>query len=152
MWTPTTFRARAAALLAGLIAATAMAPLLGPAAPAAAAPSDGRIAFASEVDGDFEIYTIKEDGTERTKLTSTSGDDMGPVWFGSSKIAFASDRDGDFDIYTMNADGSGVTQITQSPGYDGRPTWSPDGTKLAFVSIRSGKNQVHIQNVQKTAD
>ena len=72
---------------------------------------------------------------------------MGPVWFGTSKIAFASDRDGDFDIYTMNADGTGVTQITQSPGYDGRPTWSPDGTKLAFVSARSGKNQIHIQSV-----
>ncbi|HEV7720006.1 MAG TPA: hypothetical protein VGO60_01915 [Iamia sp.] len=135
-------------LLAALVLATALAPLLGPAAPVAAAASDGRIAFASDVDGDFDIYTIKEDGTGRTNLTaSTSADDVGPAWFGSSKIAFASDRDGDFDIYTMNADGSGVTQITQSPGYDGRPTWSPDGTKLAFVSVRSGKNQIHIQSV-----
>ncbi|HMJ79269.1 MAG TPA: hypothetical protein VK507_25010, partial [Iamia sp.] len=147
MWTPTTFRARAAALLAGLIAATAMAPLLGPAAPAAAAPSDGRIIFASDLWGDFDIYSINEDGTGRTTLTGSSADDMSPVWFGTSKIAFASNRDGDFDIYTMNADGSGVTQITQSPGFDGRPTWSPDGTKLAFVSARSGTNQIHIQSV-----
>jgi len=147
MWTPTTFRTRAAALLAGLIAATAMAPLLGPAAPAAAAPSDGRIVFASDLWGDFDIYSINPDGTGRMTLTGSSADDMGPVWFGTSKIAFASNRDGDFDIYTMNADGSGVTQITQSPGYDGRPTWSPDGTKLAFVSARSGVNQIHIQSV-----
>ncbi|HEV7720007.1 MAG TPA: hypothetical protein VGO60_01920 [Iamia sp.] len=147
MWTPTTVRTRAAALLAGLVAVTAIMPLLAPAAPVAAAPTDGRIAFASDLWGDFDIYTINEDGTGRTNITPSSADDMGPAWFGGSKIAFASNRDGDFDIYTMNADGSDVTQITQSPGYDGRPTWSPDGTKLAFVSARSGKNQIHIQSV-----
>jgi Tol biopolymer transport system component len=148
MWTTTpTFRHRAAALLAALVTATALVPLLG-SAPAAAADEGGRIVFASEDGGDFDVITVKPDGSGRTNLTaSSSADDMGPVWFGSTKIAFASDRDGDFDIYTMNADGTGVTQITQSPGYDARPTWSPDGTKIAFVSARSGANQIHIQSV-----
>ena len=37
-------------------------------------------------------------------------------------------------IYTINPDGSGQTQLTSE--YDFRPVWSPDGTKIAFHSLR----------------
>src|SRR6185436_995962 len=43
------------------------------------------------------------------------------------------------ETFTMNPDGTGKTQLT--PSDDGRagcaPSWSPDGTKMAFVSIIS---------------
>src|SRR4051794_25909044 len=48
------------------------------------------------------------------------------------------------DIWTMNADGSGRVQIVFDPSYDAQSDWSPDGTKIAYRSQRSGRYQVSI--------
>ena len=55
------------------------------------------------------------------------------------------------EIYTMNADGSGVTQLTSNGDDDKAPTWSPDGTKIAFGSIRDGKPAVYVMKADGTA-
>ena len=54
-----------------------------------------------------------------------------------TKIAFTSERDGNFDIYVMNADGSDLNRLTNNPDWDEKPRWSPDGKKIAFMSIVS---------------
>ena len=38
----------------------------------------------------------------------------------------------------MNSDGSGQTRLTKKAPDDFSPAWSPDGTKIAFTSTRSG--------------
>ena len=53
-------------------------------------------------------------------------------------MAFTSNRDGDWDIYVMDADGSGVRQLVDSPGLDDKPQWSPDGSRIAFATTRTG--------------
>ena len=64
----------------------------------------------------------------------------------NGKIVFASDRQTGgtgFRLWTMNSDGSNPLRLTAIPSgpnppsyvYDGSPKWSPDGTKIAFVSI-----------------
>ena len=50
------------------------------------------------------------------------------------------------DIFVMNADGSDVTRLTTAPGIDANPDWSPDGTKIAFNSDRSGERHIHVMN------
>ena len=42
----------------------------------------------------------------------------------------------------MNADGGEPRRLTRSPGRDLRPAWSPDGTRLAFVSVRDGDKEL----------
>src|SRR3954451_13085105 len=54
------------------------------------------------------------------------------------KIAFTSSRDGNSEIYSMNSDGSGGVGLANGPGKYGAPAWSPDGSKILFVSSRSG--------------
>src|SRR5216117_1060884 len=48
---------------------------------------------------------------------------------------------GNIDICVKNF-ATGITkQLTSTPAVDRFATWSPDGTELAFMSNRSGKNQ-----------
>ena len=110
-----------------------------------------RIAFASDRDGNFEIYVMNADGTGQTRLTNNPAADRVPAWSPDrSKIAFTSNRDGNDEIYVMKADGTGQANLTNNPADDGAPAWSPDGSKIAFTSYRDGKNQIYVMNADGT--
>jgi Tol biopolymer transport system component len=53
-------------------------------------------------------------------------------------IAFESTRDGNTEIYTTTIDGSIQTNLTNNPADDFNFLWSPDGTRIAFLSTRTG--------------
>jgi Tol biopolymer transport system component len=119
--------------------------MIAPASSRAAFPgANGRIAFAANPppEGDFEIFTLKANGTDVLPLTGNSAGDGAPAWSpDGTKIAFRTDRDGPApEIYTMNADGTGQTRLTNNLALDTSPTWSPDGTKIAFYTSRDGNN------------
>jgi hypothetical protein len=42
------------------------------------------------------------------------------------------------DLYTVPLGGGDATRITEGLAYDTQPRYSPDGTKVAFISDRSG--------------
>ena len=107
--------------------------------------TNGKIAFISDRDGDWEIYVMDADGSNQTRLTNnvgvvlthdhTSGSthESGPSWSpDGSKILFISDQDGDTEIYVMDADGSNQAKLTDNEVADWQPSWSPDGTKIVF--------------------
>jgi TolB protein len=51
-----------------------------------------------------------------------------------------------FDLYTVDLASGAVTRLTTTPGLDGFPVYSPDGSKIAFISARSGLPQVWVMN------
>ncbi|PEN13031.1 peptidase S41 [Longibacter salinarum] len=57
-------------------------------------------------------------------------------------IAYSqSDLDFNEDVFILPADGDGTpVNVSQHPRSDGNPVWSPDGSKLGFVSERSGND------------
>ncbi|MEX1193651.1 MAG: DPP IV N-terminal domain-containing protein [Dehalococcoidia bacterium] len=78
------------------------------------------------------------------------------------RLAFYSFRDddgdpntsGDQEIYVMNVDGSDQVNISNNEADDFEPDWSPDGGRLAFVSLREGAAQIFVmdddgENVQQ---
>jgi Tol biopolymer transport system component len=78
---------------------------------------DGKIAFMSDRDGDYEIFVMNADGTGVTQLTDNNDGDGGSVWSpNGNKIAFHSNRDRDYEVFVMNADGSNVVSLGQQ-GY-----------------------------------
>jgi Tol biopolymer transport system component len=46
----------------------------------------------------------------------------------------------------MNADGSGQTNLTNDAAGDTIATWSPDGTKIAFASGRTGVTEIFVMD------
>jgi CSLREA domain-containing protein len=71
---------------------------------------------------------------------------------GYRKILFMSSRTTGGDIYAMNPDGNGVTQLTGTAGLDEQPAWSPDGSKIAFASMRNDKNGTGLDIYVMNAD
>jgi hypothetical protein len=110
--------------------------LLAPAATADASfpGQNGKIAFASNRDGNWEIYSMNSDGTGQTNLTNNSASDTDPAWSrDGTKIAFTSSRNNVPHLFVMDADGSNVTEVTFGGSWQSNPTWSPDGTQIAFA-------------------
>ena len=109
---------------------------------------DSRIVFRSDRDGDFEIYSMKADGSDLRRLTNNTAYDDFPVYSpDGKKIAFVSDRHGPPDIYVMHADGSRQRRLTADNGpVNAFPAWSPDGEKLAFSSDRDGNREIYLMD------
>jgi TolB protein len=64
---------------------------------------------------------------------------------------FAAGPAGAPDIFVMRADGSHVTRLTSNPAGDWAPAWSPDGTHIAFLSLRvPGSRSVFVMNADGT--
>lgn len=107
-------------------------------------PLFGKIVFESTQDGNREIYSMKADFTNQTRLTDDLADDSSPKWSpDGTKILFQSNRDGSFsEIYTMNADGSNPIRLTNNSIQDQYPDWSPDGNKIVFVRGNSLPSEI----------
>jgi dipeptidyl aminopeptidase/acylaminoacyl peptidase len=114
--------------------------------------NNGRIAFASLRDGNYELYSMQPDATDVTRLTRNPAADIHPAWSPDGRrIAFASDRAGNPDIHVLEADGSGVARLTTSNGADFAPSWAPDATRIAFISNRDGNDEIYVMSVDGTA-
>jgi VCBS repeat-containing protein len=113
---------------------------------------DGKwIAFASDRDGNWELYKMTADGETIVRLTDHPAADGWPSWTPDSKrIVFASNRAGNWEIYVMDQDGANVQRLTFRPDtYDTFPFISPDGTRIVFSSQIEGRNEgeIYIMNV-----
>lgn len=88
-------------------------------------------------------------------------DELTPAFAPGAKVqqfAFASHRDGNWEIYRVNADGTGLLRLTNNPADDGpngvggyEIVWSPDGSRIAFTSNRSGAVEIWMMNSDGTA-
>lgn len=139
-----------------VVFATAFITLLVGANPAGAAfpGPNGKVLFESNREGNFEIYTMRPDGTGLTNITNHPAADQFAAWSpDGTKVAFSSGRDGPgTSIYVANADGTAVERLTFFVGQiDFDPAWSPDGTKIVFESNRDDSNRdVFVMNADGT--
>jgi Tol biopolymer transport system component len=88
-------------------------------------PDGTQIAFATNRDGNFEIYLYSVGTGSVVNLTQHAGDDRWPTWSpDGTRIAFQSNRDGNEEIYSMSVDGSDQVNLTNYFGADVEPAWS----------------------------
>jgi len=117
-------------------------------------PKGDRIAFVSNRDDDFEIYTIKPDGTDLRRLTYSPGNDAHCDWSSDGEwLVFSSSRTGYKDerplseripqpygeLFIMRADGSGARQLTDNQWEDSTPAWMPENPETKDKASRQTK-------------
>jgi Tol biopolymer transport system component len=104
-------------------------------------PRGDLIMFSRLVDGAYEIYTIRPEGTSIRRLTHTHGNDSHMAWSpDGDSIAFVSSRMGFKDegaytdspqpygeLFVMRYDGTRVEQLTDNQWEEGTPAWQPTG-------------------------
>lgn len=114
-------------------------------------PDSKQIAFTSDRDGNWEIYTMDTSGGNIKRLTENPAQDGWPWWTADGKhILFTSDRDGSWQIYIMNPDGSNVQELTHVANRTNLyPAVSPDGKKVVFSSQVTATNEgdIYIMNI-----
>lgn len=94
--------------------------------------------YASNEDGDFEIYIADSTATGKAQLTNNSYRDWWPRFSPDrKKIAFTSDETIEPQIYTMNPDGTNHFQVTTVPitGYNNYGIgfcWAPNSRQLYY--------------------
>ena len=100
---------------------------------------DGRIAFASNRFGSFDLYVVGPTG-KLSRLTRDGNNDLAPAWSpDGTRIAFERiDETGNADIWVLTLSTLKVSQLTVDPADDSDPVFSPDSRQVTFVSDRSG--------------
>lgn len=112
-------------------------------------PDGTRIAFISERDGNRDIYVMDVDGVDPVNVTDTPNvEEFVPSWSPDGEWIVYRQRptDAKGDIWKVRADGTEPTQLTTNVEYDSYPVFSPDGTRIAFVSFRSGYSEIYVMN------
>lgn len=111
---------------------------------------DGRlVVFASDNDGDEDIYILDTESGEIRIVTQNTERDFDPSFSPDGDlIVFASDFEtpGFAEIYTMTTNGGEITRLTDEAGSSYSPVFSPDGTRIAFISDRQGDADLYVMD------
>jgi Tol biopolymer transport system component len=100
----------------------------------------GRIAYIARTGDDFDLWTIREDGSDPRPMTADS------FYEGSVRatpdgryLVFASNRAGGSHLFRVEASGSNLIQLTSGEASDSTPDCSPDGKWIVYVSSSGDK-------------
>ena len=93
---------------------------------------DEFVAFASDRDGDWEIFTMYSDGTGQTQSTSDGDIDRRPSWDPLAEyMAVESNRDGNYEVATMYYDAGEYRNVSldgnsnSAVSSETSPDWEP---------------------------
>ncbi|MDP8257244.1 MAG: OmpA family protein [Candidatus Alcyoniella australis] len=103
-------------------------------------PDSKTIAFAGNISGTMEVYTLNIDGTGLTQITKGNRKEpsLEPTFSPCGEyLAFSSRRDKNWDIYMVEIKTNRLTQLTVHDEVDGGPSWGSEGN-IYFHSKRSG--------------
>jgi TolB protein len=106
----------------------------------------GRLAFATNRDGNWEIYAMPAgQPVAGRRLTDHQADDLHPAWSpDGAQLAFTSRRDGDAELYTLRLADGALNRVTRRSSEEWAAAWSPDGARLAYQSDRHGQSDIFV--------
>lgn len=99
--------------------------------------------------GNPDIFVLDLNTQDLTRITDDPAIDTEAVWSNDGQsLYFTSDRAGGPQIYRIGARaGDKARRITFGSGYNARPRLSPDGTKLAMVTLDGSNYRIAVQDL-----
>jgi len=141
-----------------------------------ASPDGRRLAFTSNRDGVWDIYILEVASGKTTRFSETSEYDAAPSWSPdglwltyesyTNTVTTLPPKEGqvtatppvtatipNLEILIQPVDRSQpAVRLTNDPGADFAPAWSPSGRQIAFVSNRSGENEIWLADLDRVED
>lgn len=122
----------------------------GPGIQPAWSPDGRRLAFATDREGQYEVYVLNLDNGVVFNLTNHPANDFEPAWSpDGQKIVFTSNRDGNLEIYVADLGTQQAVNLTRHPADDSQPDWFLD-QRIAFTSDRDGNAEIYMMNPDGT--
>lgn len=112
-------------------------------------PDGTQLAFASNQDGDFDLFIVSAGGSDLRQITSNTALDTAPVWSpDGTALLYTSDVDspGFTEIYRLEIETGAITRLTDRAGSSYAPAWSPDGTRIAYVNNAGGDGDIFVMD------
>jgi Tol biopolymer transport system component len=108
-----------------------------------------QILFYSDRNGNWDIFSIKPDGSALRQIPYTSFNEREPNWHPEKNAyAFSSDSLGERRIFIHDFDSNGRMKLTNDAGQHASPSWSPDGKHLAYLSEENKQWKVFIMTMK----
>jgi TolB protein len=110
-------------------------------------PSGLSVAFASDRDGNREVYVMDTNGENLRNLTNNGAEDYRPSWSPTGEfLSFESTRDGQRRLYTLSLATGQIASLGQEQGAPCCADWSSDGRQLVFAARLTDNYDVYLVN------
>ena len=97
------------------------------------------------LDGNLDIHVLNLRNRNLTRLTTNRSIDTEGTWSPDGQIIyFTSDRGGSPQVYRVSVDGGRPQRVTFEGSYNARPRLSPDGKRLALVTLDRGNYRIGV--------
>jgi len=111
---------------------------------------EDKIVWATDSVGNWTIWIMNGDGSNKKQLTSNNVISGWPSWSpDSQEIAYWSFNPSSktSDIWKMKSDGSSKMKLTTDGTYKGSPMWSPRGDRISYTANQTGNMEVYVINI-----
>ena len=121
----------------------------------AISPDGNQIAFTSNRFGNRDVYVLNLATNTLTQMTNSIAYEGSICWsIDGNYIAYDVYQNGFYDliIQSVTDRSEAPIQLTDGTSNNFQPAWSPDGSQLAFVTDRSGRNEIWLARLQNPED